>query len=103
MQKGDKIRFLDAVGGGTIVQYDAQRELVWVETDDGFDVGPIPAAKCVMDTAATSYQRKGCIGTHKQSESPAPTISSPKIVFYHPYALNMCYSLGIENHYPLQR
>ena len=32
MRKGDKIRFLDAVGGGTIVQYDAQRELVWVET-----------------------------------------------------------------------
>ena len=24
MRKGDKIRFLDAVGGGTIVQYDAQ-------------------------------------------------------------------------------
>ena len=54
MQKGDKIRFLDAVGGGTIVQYDAQQQLVWVETDDGFDVGPIPAAKCVMDTVATS-------------------------------------------------
>ena len=70
MRKGDKIRFLDAVGGGTIVQYDAQQQLVWVETDDGFDVGPIPAAKCVMDTAATSYQRKGYIGTHKQAESP---------------------------------
>lgn len=56
MRKGDKIRFLDAVGGGTIVQYDAQQQLVWVETDDGFDVGPIPATKCVMDTAATSYQ-----------------------------------------------
>ena len=63
MREGDKIRFLDAVGGGTIVQYDAQRELVWVETDEGCDVGPIPAAKCVMDTAATIYQRKGCIGT----------------------------------------
>lgn len=78
MQKGDKIRFLDAVGGGTIVQYDAQRELVWVETDDGFDVGPISAAKCVMDTAATSYQRKGCIGTHKQNESPTTPVSTPK-------------------------
>ena len=76
MQKGDKIRFLDAVGGGTIVQYDAQQQLVWVETDDGFDVGPIPAAKCVMDTVATSYQRKGCIGTHKQTESPTPTITT---------------------------
>ena len=78
MQKGDKIRFLDAVGGGTIVQYDAQQQLVWVETDDGFDVGPIPAAKCVMDTAATSYQRKGCIGTQKQAETPTTPVSAPK-------------------------
>ena len=78
MRKGDKIRFLDAVGGGTIVQYDAQQQLVWVETDDGFDVGPIPAAKCVMDTTATSYQRKGYIGTHKQTESPVPTIITTK-------------------------
>lgn len=72
MQKGDQIRFLDAVGGGTVVQFDAQRQLVWVETADGFDVGPIPAAKCVLDTPATSYQRKGCIGTHKQQEPLAP-------------------------------
>ena len=26
MRKANKIRFLDAVGGGTIVQYDAQRD-----------------------------------------------------------------------------
>ena len=79
MHKGDKIRFLDAVGGGTIVQYDAQQQLVWVETDDGFDVGPIPATKCVMETAATSYQRKGCIGTHKQAETPTTPVRTPKI------------------------
>ena len=78
MKKGDKIRFLDAVGGGTVVQYDAQQQLVWVETDDGFDVGPIPAAKCVMDTFATSYQRKGTIGTHKQADPPRPIVSSTK-------------------------
>ena len=74
MRKGDKIRFLDAVGGGTIVQYDAAKQLVLVETDDGFDVGPIPAVKCVLDTPATSYQRKGCIGTHKQQESPTAAL-----------------------------
>ena len=78
MQKGDKIRFLDAVGGGTIVQYDAQQQLVWVETDDGFDVGPIPAAKCVIDIDATNYQRKGCIGTHKQVEAPTTPTNSTK-------------------------
>lgn len=73
MRKGDKIRFLDAVGGGTIVQYDMQQQLVWVETDDGFDVGPIPAAKCVLDTPVTSYQCKGYIGTHKQHEALTST------------------------------
>lgn len=25
------------------IQYDTDKQLVWVETDDGFDVGPIPA------------------------------------------------------------
>ena len=78
MRKGDKIRFLDAVGGGTIVQYDAQQQLVWVETDDGFDGGPIPAAKCVIDIDATNYQRKGCIGTHKQVEAPTTPTNSTK-------------------------
>jgi hypothetical protein len=57
MHKGDKIRFLDAVGGGVIVQYDAEKQLVWVETDDGFDVGPIPASKCVLSESADKYQR----------------------------------------------
>lgn len=56
MKKGDTIRFLDAVGGGTIVQYDADNQLVWIETEDGFDVGPIPAAKCVLSHPTMSYQ-----------------------------------------------
>jgi hypothetical protein len=56
MKKGDKIRFLDAVGGGIVVQVDAQRQLVWVGTDDGFDVGPLPMAKCVVCTEQSNYQ-----------------------------------------------
>ena len=73
MQKGDKIRFLDAVGGGVIVQYDTKKHLVWVETDDGFDVGPIPANKCVVCESADKYQRiRVATATHKQKEAPTP-------------------------------
>ena len=57
MKKGDKIRFLDAVGGGTVIQVDNNKQLVWIETDDGFDVGPIPASSCVPCQSAQSYQR----------------------------------------------
>ena len=73
MRKGDKIRFLDAVGGGVIVQYDADKQQVWVETDDGFDVGPIPAAKCVISESADKYQRiRVATTTHKTKEVVAP-------------------------------
>lgn len=66
MKKGDIIRFLDAVGGGAVVQYDADNQLVWVETEDGFDVGPIPVSKCVLSNPTMSY--------HTVASSPiAPT------------------------------
>lgn len=78
MKKGDKIRFLDAVGGGTVVQFDAEKLLVWVETDDGFDVGPIPASKCVLSDPAMSYQRiKQPIHTPPTATpTPSPTYAA---------------------------
>ena len=72
MKKGDKIRFLDAVGGGTVVQVDASRQLVWIETDDGFDVGPIPASSCVPCHSPQSYQRVATTVKHTPAEPPAP-------------------------------
>ena len=76
MKKGDNIRFLDSVGGGKVVQYDAQRQLVWVETEDGFDVGPIPASSCVVCNQEVSYQRMASTRTPKKVEpitAPQPT------------------------------
>ncbi len=72
MQKGDTIRFLDDVGGGVVVQYDAQRQLVWVETEDGFYVGPMPAAKCVVCNQQHSYQRMAHGATPRVVEVPEP-------------------------------
>lgn len=77
MRKGDKIRFLDAVGGGVIVQYDTDKQLVWVETDDGFDVGPIPANKCVVCEAADGYQRIRVATSLQQRKNTDSTPNTP--------------------------
>ena len=65
------------------MQYDADKQQVWVETDDGFDVGPIPVNKCVLCESADRYQRIRVATTmHKQKEAtiPHPTqqVSPPK-------------------------
>ena len=73
MRKGDKIRFLDAVGGGVILQYDIDKQLVWVETEDGFDVGPIPANKCVLCESADKYQRIRMTTTAQQRKETVAT------------------------------
>lgn len=75
MKKGDKIRFLDAVGGGTVIQVDDDKQLVWVETEDGFNVGPIAANSCVPAHNAQSYQRVATtVKPHATSkEKPAHT------------------------------
>lgn len=76
MHKGDKIRFLDAVGSGTIIQVDDSRQLVWVETDDGFDVGPIPVSSCVPCHSAQSYQRVAKTVRLLPQEPPTPVSTS---------------------------
>ena len=79
MHRGDKIRFLDAVGGGVIVQYNTEKQLVWVETDDGFDVGPIPANKCVMCEAADKYQRIRMASTAQERKETSSTPIGPQV------------------------
>lgn len=78
MRKGDTIRFLDDVGGGKVVQYDANQQLVWVETDDGFLVGPIPASKCVLASPMVSYQRMGHAPKAKTTETTTTPSATPK-------------------------
>lgn len=48
---GDKIRFLDSVGGGIVTRVDEKRHLVYVETEDGFEI-PTVESQCVVVTAA---------------------------------------------------
>ena len=71
MKKGDKIRFLDSVGGGIVVQYDAHTQQVWVETDDGFDVGPLPVSNCVLCSDRAQYQFSRISSSRPSASPPA--------------------------------
>lgn len=46
LQVGEKIRFLDSVGGGTVVRIDEKKRLAYVEDEDGFEL-PVPLSQCV--------------------------------------------------------
>lgn len=58
MKKGEKVNFLDSVGGGKIIQINADHALVWVETEDGFDVGPIPMSQVVPVSGMNDYNSR---------------------------------------------
>lgn len=47
IKPGDKVRFLDATGGGTVVRVDEARQLAYVEDNDGFEV-PTTFSQCVV-------------------------------------------------------
>jgi hypothetical protein len=47
---GDRVRFLNEVGGGIISAY-LDEKMVEVQTDDGFEI-PIPANELLLDTSA---------------------------------------------------
>lgn len=45
LQTGDKVRFLNSTGGGTVVRLDGR--MAYVEDNDGFEI-PVLAAECVV-------------------------------------------------------
>ncbi|HHT21921.1 MAG TPA: DUF2027 domain-containing protein [Bacteroidales bacterium] len=47
MKIGDKVRFLNEVGGGKITRIDSKQSLVYVEDEDGFEI-PVLARECVV-------------------------------------------------------
>lgn len=64
MNIGDKVRFLNDVGGGTVTGFQG-KDLVLVCTDDGFDI-PTPINECVViDTNEYNIAKK--------ATSPAPS------------------------------
>ncbi len=47
IKKGDRVRFLNAVGGGVVTRIDEKKGLVYVEDNDGFEV-PALERECVV-------------------------------------------------------
>jgi hypothetical protein len=47
IKKGDKVRFLSAVGGGTVSRVDEVKKMVYVEDADGFEI-PVLERDCVV-------------------------------------------------------
>lgn len=67
MKIGDKVRFLDEVGGG-IVKGFRGKDMVLVEDADGFDI-PMPARDCVViDTDDYNMRRPAPKAAPKQAE-----------------------------------
>jgi hypothetical protein len=46
IKPGDKVRFLNAVGGGKVTRIDAKQGLIYVEDEDGFEI-PVLEKECV--------------------------------------------------------
>lgn len=70
LKKNDIIRFLDTVGGGKVIQADEDKQLVWIETDDGFDIGPLPMSQCVPVATRDDYMRHGHSSISAKNNKP---------------------------------
>ncbi|MEI7675565.1 MAG: DUF2027 domain-containing protein [Bacteroidales bacterium] len=73
---GDKVRFLDSVGGGIVKRF-ISKELVAVEEEDGFET-PIMIKECVViESVTTQNSNKNSykdIAPASQSQMPTPKI-----------------------------
>lgn len=72
MKVGDKVRFLDSVGGGTVKSIDS-RGMVMVEDEDGFEI-PALASQCVVIDDEEDQRQAGHAPVHQ-----APLTKTQKI------------------------
>jgi len=71
IQKGDTVRFLNAVGGGTVVRIDTNKKILYVEDADGFEI-PVLERECVK-VGVVNKETNFPVKDFK----PKPDISSP--------------------------
>ena len=67
MQIGDKVRFLNEVGGGRITGFQG-RDIVYIEDQDGFDIPMLRSQIVVIETTANNFEVK------KPKEEPQPRV-----------------------------
>ena len=72
MQIGDKVRFLNEVGGGHISAFQG-KDIVLVKDEDGFDIPMLRSQVVVIDTNANNFVRKRTnAASPKSPGSPTP-------------------------------
>ena len=72
MQIGEKVRFLNEVGGGVISGFQG-KDIVLVEDEDGFDIPMLRSQVVVIETNANNFVRK----PKPQTSAVAPEASKP--------------------------
>jgi len=76
IQKGDNVRFLNAVGGGIVTRVDETKKMVYVEDEDGFEV-PVFERECLVIVAInkeTNFPIKDF-----KTKTASPVVQSPAI------------------------
>lgn len=86
MKKGDKVRFLNDVGGGTIAGFQAGG-IVLVRDESGFDIPVMAAEVVVIDTDDYNFQRKAPKAGTAQHAAEKETEPADKPVTFRPKAL----------------
>lgn len=79
MKTGDTVRFLNAVGGGTITRVDTNTNMVYVEDEDGFEI-PTLMRDCLVIGAVskeTNFPRKEVVSNSSTIQSKPTATSSP--------------------------
>lgn len=75
IKAGDRVRFLNATGGGTVTRIDQKNNLVYVEDADGFEI-PTLITDCVVIpqiNETTNFPRK---------QAAEPTVAAPHIASF---------------------
>jgi hypothetical protein len=73
MQIGDRVRFLNTVGGGIVKKF-KNKEIVWVEEDDGFET-PVLIRECIV----VASDGKPIQTTSGQVRKPEPAVEAPVV------------------------
>jgi len=85
IQIGDKVRFLNSVGGGVVKAF-KDKNMVLVEDENGFDF-PVTANECVVVGSGDASLRQGRITADKSPVKSAVTIKQPPAVAPKPRAI----------------
>ncbi|MDR0962299.1 MAG: DUF2027 domain-containing protein [Mediterranea sp.] len=79
MKIGDKVRFLNEVGGGTVTGFRG-KEIVLVEDNDGFDI-PMPIRECVViETTEYNFVKK----PSKPEPEKSAQVEAPQLSAFRP-------------------